>query len=175
METLDSYDFRPHQFVGEMYRKYQSKGYDSPSINGRIFELLIAETLAQADVTPFYYQANFQLVPNADFDILLYDPREPVILTMKTTLRERYKQADLEGLVLKQVYRHAKSYLITLSEGEADSVNSKIEKGDVTGLERCIIASSEEYSEFIDHLKNITFGVAELIQPVTKGTIIVGN
>lgn len=150
-------------------------GHDSPSINGRIFEFLIAETLAQADVTPFYYQANFQLVPNADFDILLYDPREPVILTMKTTLRERYKQADLEGLVLKQVYRHAKSYLITLSEGEADSVNSKIEKGDVTGLERCIIASSEKYSEFIDNLKNKDFVVAELIQPITKGTIIVGS
>lgn len=175
METVDSYDFRPHQFVDEMYRKYQLMGHDSPSINGRIFELLIAETLAQADVTPFYYQANFQLVPNADFDILLYDTREPIILTMKTTLRERYKQADLEGLVLKQVYRHAKSYLITLSEGEADSVNSKIDKGDVTGLEKCITASSEVYSEFIDSLKNITFSEAESIQPVTKGIIIIGD
>jgi len=40
-------------------------------------------------------------------------------LTIKTSLRERYKQADLEGLALKQVYRKSKTYLITLSGQES--------------------------------------------------------
>ena len=77
-------------------------------------------------------------VPNINFDFLLYS-REygPVVLSAKTSLRERYKQADLEGMMLRQVHRNAKTYLITLNSDEAKSVNSKISNGQVLGIEEC--------------------------------------
>ncbi len=37
---------------------------------------------------------HFERVPNADFDVVLYQSNSPVVLTMKTSLRERYKLND---------------------------------------------------------------------------------
>lgn len=135
-------------------------------MNGRIFEYLVCETLAHEGIIPFYYQARINLVPNADFDVALYHPRKPVVLTMKTSLRERYKQADLEGAALKQVYRRAKVYLITLSLGEADNVSKKIDAGDVLGLDACIVASQPLYTDFLESLKAYEFVPAKPLIPI---------
>lgn len=116
---------------------------------------------------PFYYQARFSLVPNADFDVVLYHPVRPVVLTMKVSLRERYKQADLEGVALRQVYRRARSYLITLSGEEAGGVTRKIQTGDVAGLDDCILANQERFSRLISGLARCKFSVAERVMPLS--------
>ncbi|MDE7137830.1 MAG: hypothetical protein K2O29_05155 [Ruminococcus sp.] len=44
-------------------------------------------------------------MPNVDFDIILYTQEQyPIALSLKTSVRERYKQADLEGVALKNMY-----------------------------------------------------------------------
>ncbi len=158
----------PHTFIQDAYGLYRSEHRDrnNPSTNGRIFEYLVCETLAREGISPFYYQAKFERVPNADFDVALYNPKRPVVLTMKTSLRERYKQADLEGSALRQVYRNAENYLITLSEKEAMRIKNKIIKGDVAGLTECIIATKPEYDELLHKLKDYTFSVAEPVMPI---------
>ena len=156
----------PHKFIDSLYQKYKDLHKNNPNINGRIFELAICETLAHEGIMPFYYQANFERVPNADFDIVLYDAKRPVVLTMKVSLRERYKQADLEGLALRNVYRQAESYLITLEATEAPGVVSKIESGDVAGLDKCILANTEQYSELLKKLSGYRFSQAEKIMPI---------
>ena len=162
----------PHQFVKSIYDKY-SKNYESnSSINGKIFEYLICETLAQQKVTPFYYQATFEYVPNADFDILLYHPQKPVVLTMKVSLRERYEQAEFGGAKLKKAYREADSYLITLSEKEKNNVKNKIESGAVVGLTNVVLASSAEYDDLLDKLAKKEFYAAELINPLPQGKLL---
>ena len=136
-------------------------------MNGRIFEYMICETLAWKDLVPFYYQAKFSLIPNCEFDIVLYHERHPIILSVKTSLRERYKQADLEGLALKQVYRSAKQYLITLSETEAQNTQKKIESGDISGIEKVIIATNPEYDDLLDTLKKqYNFQEVKTIKPM---------
>lgn len=70
------------------------------------------------EIQPFYYQAKFHHVPPCKCDIVLYDDRRPVVLSVKVSLLERYKQADLEGIALRQVYRQARQYLITLNRQE---------------------------------------------------------
>ena len=149
---------------------YNSKYTSNPSINGRIFEYLIAETLVQEKIIPFYYQAKFLLVPNADFDIALYHPQNPVVLTMKTSLRERYKQADLEGMALRNVYRGCETYLITLSESESLNITGKIQDSSIGGLDGCIVASEPEYDEFLKGLQKKTFSVAEPIEPINSSS-----
>ncbi len=169
---MDSLTYKsPHEFIKTAYAEYLDKYGNNPSINGRVFEYLICETLAQAGITPFYYQAKFERVPNADFDVVLYCPKSPIVLTMKVSLRERYKQADLEGLALRQVYRSAKSYLITLSAGEAPNVVKKIEGGDVAGLDKCILANDPEYTNLIEELKMKKFCIAKAIIPISGAKI----
>jgi len=123
-------------------------------------------------VTPFYFQASMWLVSNSDFDVVLYDRKSPVVLSMKTSLRERYKQADLEGRQLKWVYSRAKVYLITLSEGEIPRVKQKIADGDVNGLDDCILASSQEFSDLIEGLSSRQFSLAEPIEPIERGQVV---
>lgn len=84
--------------------------------NGSILEYLVMVCLYSKKILPFYIQAKVSFVPNATYDIVLYNSDGyPITLSIKTSLRERYKQADLEGLALKNVHRRAKNYLITLS------------------------------------------------------------
>ena len=150
----------PQHFIKISYNFYKNSFPNNPSINGRFFEYLICEILAQEDICPFYCQAVFERVPNAEFDIVLYHPNNPVVLTMKTSLRERYKQADLEGIALKQVYRKSAVYLITLAAEETKKVNEKIKRGDISGLDKCLFA------KFIKELKFRKFKKVESILPL---------
>jgi hypothetical protein len=71
-------------------------------------------------------------------------------LSTKTTLRERYKQADLEAFALKNVHRRAKSYLVNISEDENRNLQQKIVTGDMMGLDVSIFAfSSCGFDSFI--------------------------
>jgi len=156
----------PHEFIASAYEVYLRDYPDNPSTNGRIFEYLICETLARKRIFPFYYQARFKHVPNADFDVVLYNEIAPIVLTMKVSLRERYKQADLEGLALRNVYRQAQSHLITLSENEVPGVTKKIKSGHVSGLNTCILASTPEYTDFLNELAQQKYKEAEPIMPI---------
>ena len=156
-----------NDFVLEVWKVYQDDHDQKPSITGKVFEYLIAHVLYSFDVAPLYYQARFHFVPNADFDFVLYDPRRPIVLTLKTTLRERYKQADLEGLALKQVYRNASCILITLSN-EGDQVARKIKSLDVTGLDRVVVIKkgSRDLDDLIRDIKTRPFSKPKSINPM---------
>jgi len=170
-ELLGDLEFEiPHQFMKQVWDNYELKYPGSASnINGRLFELVVAECLAQKKVIPFYDQASLGLIPNSCFDILLYDKRRPVALSMKTSLRERYKQAALEGFQLKQVYNSAQVYLITLDEKEGKNVKKKISNDDIVGLDDCILATSQEFSDLINKLAEEDFSLAKPINPIEKG------
>ena len=170
LEALDHYG-RPHEFVRDGYKEYLRQNSSNPSVNGKIFEWLICETLMREGATPFYYQARFEHVPNADFDIVLYNPKRPVVLSCKTSLRERYKQADLEGMALGQVYRNAECHLITRDRCEADRVTVKIRNGDVAGLTACHVADTEEFTELVENLSKRDFVRASEIMPI-KGQFV---
>jgi hypothetical protein len=140
--------------------------------NGAIFEYLVIVCLYSKGILPFYIQAKVGFVPNATYDIILYTSEGyPITLSIKTSLRERYKQADLEGLALKNVHRRAKNYLITLSAKEYEGVKRKIQKGDVAGLDKIILADNKEFDNLLNELSQMNFVKSETIE-VIKGKII---
>ncbi|MCL1967328.1 MAG: hypothetical protein FWF67_05550 [Fibromonadales bacterium] len=116
-----------------------------------------------------FLQAQVAFVPNVNFDVLLYSDRRPIGLSLKTSLRERYKQADLEALALKNVYRKAENYLITLGEGEAKALKDKVENGTLLGLDNVIIATDSEFDKLIDKLSKIKFIKPEKIDIIEDG------
>lgn len=149
---MESYG-SPHIFIGHAYNRCKKTYKSNSSVNGAVFEHLICEALNHEGIRPFYCHARFAQVPITDFDVVCYDPTSPVVLSMKVSLRKRWKQADLEGMALRQVYRRAESYLITLSKNEASSVKSKIENGTVSGLNACVSADTEEFTLLLTKLK----------------------
>lgn len=165
----------PHEYVTKYYNEYHLKHKDSDvSLNGKIFELIIATLFLREGLFPIYLQAKVAFVPNADYDLVMYSNAEnPYAFSLKTSLRERYKQADLEAIALKYVHRRAKCYLITMSKDEADSVKRKIQSGDVIGLDEVIVASEPEFDNLINTLKSEEFkeaGTKEIITSQMKVT-----
>lgn len=160
------------EFIKISWKKIEENNNLTKTYRGIIFEYLIACCLYSKKILPFYRQAKIGFVPNATYDIVLYNSLGyPITLSLKTSLRERYKQADLEGIALKNVHRRAKNYLITLDEREYKGVKTKIEKGDVVGLDKIILADTQEFDELLEELAKMTFSKAEVIEIIT-GKII---
>lgn len=166
LSSMESYT-SPHLFISDAYSSYERQPGGSQSINGSVFEHLVCETMTRAGIRPFYCQAQFALVPNTNFDVVCYDPTSPVALSMKVSLRERWKQADLEGMALRQVYRRAKNYLITLDKKKANNIKRKIRDGTVGGLNACICADTGEYEDLLEELKQRKFIEGREIMPIT--------
>ena len=155
----------PHEFVKSSYDCYESNYPSNVSINGRIFEFLICEVLLQNGISPIYFQAKFAFIPNIDFDLICYDDKNPVSLSVKTSLRERYKQADLEAMALRQVYRNAECYLLVRTD-EYAGVRSKIQNGELFGLTDCMRADSPDFDDLVFSLKRRKFSIAKPITPI---------
>ncbi len=142
-------------------------------INGKIFEYIIATLLIRENIFPIFIEAKVAFVPNIKYDLMLYSTDGgPISLSAKTSFRERYKQADLEAISLKYVHRKSLSYLITLSEEDAISVNKKQKQGDVIGLDRAICATTPEFDKLISELKTYNLTEAPNINVITSSQII---
>lgn len=163
-------DYRyPHEYVNYYWDKYQHYPEKNNSIGGGYFEFIIYTLLYKEGILPFYTQAKVAFVPNIEFDTILYSQENPICLSLKTSLRERYKQADLEAIALKYVHRKAKSFLLTLDEKEAKTTKSKIPEGLLIGLDDVIDCHTEQLDELLDILKSIKFCESKKID------VIVGN
>jgi hypothetical protein len=107
------------------------------SMRGRWLEWAVLVALKQQGITPAYWQAEFTKVPNAFNDVTLWSKEHgPVILSCKTSLRERYKQGDLEAAALKLHYPAGKFFLVTLDEDKKHvaRVRKKIADGEIIAL-----------------------------------------
>src|SRR5690606_3691937 len=128
------------------------------NLNGKVFEYVLASLCIREGILPIYMSAKVAFVPNVIYDLMFYTKeRGPICWSVKTSLRERYKQADLESIALKYVHRKALSYLITLNESEAKSVKNKIKSGDVIGLDNVVVATNPEFDELVKDLKTFKF------------------
>lgn len=163
----------PSEYVNECWRKYQACPDKNNSINGTIFEYIIETALYNKGILPMFTQASMAFVPNANFDILLYTSENfPIGLSLKTSLRERYKQADLEAIALKYVHRRALNYLITFSDDEADGVKDKIKDGTLLGINKVVTADTTEFDELCEELLGYTFIEPGKIDIITSGCVI---
>lgn len=123
--------------------------------SGSALETLIALTLIKEEIRPFYTQAEVAFVHNAKYDIFLYGmDRTLVTLSLKTSFRERWKQADLEAFALAQVYKKCLSMCATFDSKEAQVIKRKILTGTVFGLHHCFdLTSKSEVDQMLSMLK----------------------
>ena len=142
-------------------------------MNGKVFEYILATLCVRENILPIYMSAKVAFVPNVIYDLMFYtDERGPICWSVKTSLRERYKQADLEAIALKYVHRKALSYLITLETNEAKRIKHKIKGGDVIGIDDVIVATSDEFNELIQELKDFEFSNPPTVKVIESNQII---
>jgi hypothetical protein len=170
--TLEHFSYdKPSNLVEQFWSKYQKTA--GKTVPGQVFELVISIVLIREGLIPFYRSAQVSFVPNVLFDFLLYTKNHgPLVLSAKTSLRERYKQADLEGQAIKAVYRRSKSHLITLDTKESEVVSRKIQMGNVLGLDSSIVATSKDFDKLIEDLKGLELMEAPTFPTLQSGTLI---
>lgn len=148
---------KPSEYVDFIWKKAEEDSRLTRDVRGKFFELLIASCLIKNKVLPFFWQAQLEFVPLANFDLVIYtEERGPIVLSLKTSIRERYKQAEFEAQAMKNVHRRAKNFLVTIESDEAKSLMSKIDSGVLTGIDRVVVANEDSFDELLDFLKSLT-------------------
>ena len=164
---------KPSEYIQIYWEAYKNHPKKNNNLNGKIFEYILATLFVRENILPLYLSAKVAFVPNVVYDLMLYTTeRGPICLSAKTSLRERYKQADLEAIALKYVHRKALSYLITLEENEAKSVKEKIKSGDVIGLDDVIVATQPDFDELIFLLKKFELSEPPTVKVIESNQII---
>lgn len=164
---------KPSEYVKLFWEKYKLLVGKKPNLNGKMFEYILASLSIREGILPLYLSARVAFVPNVVYDLMFYTAeRGPICWSVKTSLRERYKQADLESIALKYVHRKALSYLITLDVGEAMGVKEKIKKGDVIGLDDVIIATNPEFDELVANLKSFIFEEPPTVKVIESNQVV---
>lgn len=159
----------PQEYVHKYWEALEKA--NQPNYHGNVFEYIISSLLYREGIKPFYTQAKVAFVPNVNYDALLYNQAAPVSLSLKTSLRERYKQADLEAVALRYIYRRAKSYLLTMDTREANVQKAKILSGDIMGLDEIIDCNTDDINRLIANLKGMQFTTSIKINTV-EGNLV---
>ena len=163
----------PTDYINTYWNAFKNHKESNNNLNGKIFEYVLATLFVREGLLPLYLSARVAFVPNVIYDLMFYTAeRGPICISAKTSLRERYKQADLEAIALKYVHRKALSYLVTLEENEARSVKAKIKSGDVIGLDNVVVATSQEFNDLIKELKTYQFSEPPTVKVIESNQVI---
>ena len=147
----------PSKYIDFIWKKAELDPRLTRDVMGKFFELLIATCLIRNKILPFFWQAQLEFVPLANFDLVVYtEERGPIVLSLKTSIRERYKQAEFEAQAMKDVHRRAKNFLVTMEKDEALSLQSKIDTGVLAGIDEAIVANENSFDRLIEFLKSLT-------------------
>lgn len=155
----------PSEFLNFYWNKYVDNYGSNNSLNGTVFENFVILALAREGIDNIYHQTELTYVPSAIFDVFLYNPEKPIALSIKTSLRERWKQADLEALAIKQVHKDADCFVLTLSDSEVLTRRSR--STNYAGLDGFILANTNEFDDFVNYLRNMQFDIAGF-SPIIK-------
>lgn len=159
----------PHETLKKFWEIFEQTNRNN-SLIGKMFEFIVCECLIQFGVGPLYFQSQFYNLEQDTYDLASWTEHGfPIIISCKTSLRERWKQAELEGRLLKLKYPNAESYLITLHTDEANRLRKGIEKGEVTGIDKIYLGDEPEFDDFIERMRGAGLREVKPILPL-KGT-----
>lgn len=122
-------------------------------IRGKINEYLILLYFQNQGIIHLYPQAYLFFIPDIKFDLVLFTKNKRIIaFNFKTCLRDRYKQAMVEGQQLKKLDTRFEFYLLTNNEPETQRLNHKINQGKVQGINQVINLFSNSANNFLQNL-----------------------
>ena len=170
IEKIEVYGLLPHQFVEFMEDAWDSLNpKPDRGVHGTYFEYVIGETLAQRGVRYLYHQAIVRHVPLAVFDWFLYHEMSPVSISCKVSARERWKQAAMEAMALKQVYKQSVNYLVTIERLAKADEKLKLSP---YALDQYVIANKPEYDDMVDEIVQRSYMEAVDVSPIFSGKLV---
>lgn len=167
---------KPSEYISTYWDAYKNKIKSNNAVNGSIFELIIDTLFVRENLLPMYLHAKVAFIPNVEYDLVLYNKEiGPISISLKTSLRERKKQADLEAIALKYVHRKSKCFLISMESQEVDTAKTDLKNGALLGLDNVIQANSSEFDEFINELKKYNYSIAGNVEIISSNQVVTSN
>lgn len=169
-------ELAPSELVCSIFKKMRKEGPGSANWNGFLFEALIHRLLLESGINQkcILVNAKLALIEDTKYDIVLCGQKTlsgkqfPVCLSLKTSLRERYKQAEREGMIAKQVHRGSFTALLTMEEKIPETLY---------GLDRvvgCCIPG--DLADLVSEIKSMNLVTFDKIRPIgcliTKGETV---
>jgi hypothetical protein len=119
------------------------------SLRGHVFQRLVAESLRRSGVAPVYTEAYVTFVPVARFDIIIPTREQGIVnLSVKTTMRERWKQAEFEGVALKRVHRRSRVYVVNYDVRETNARRERI--NECEAIDDFILCQSTDFDLLVE-------------------------
>lgn len=161
------------EFIATCWDKFDNEARD---LRGNLFEITLAMLFLHKGLIPFTMQAQLKLIPNVNYDFLFFtqDDRHPIVISAKTSLRERYKQAELEALAIRNVFQKSESHLVSLDEKEVEKRKQDIKNGNIIYLNSIVHARSQEFDELITRLEEENFQAQTHIQILDEKQVFIG-
>ena len=151
--TLETFPYKSPSLYNDKIWKLFDSAISDNSARGSAFEFLIAFTLLRENISPFYYQVEFSNIAWAEFDLLIYTEEVgPIVFSCKTSLRERWKQAEFEAQLLKRDFPKSRSFLITMDPKESTVANN----GPKSGLEKVMRSNQPAFDRILEEVKSYT-------------------
>lgn len=164
----------PSGFIKKYWTIYQENFESNQNINGKVFEELISICLIRQGVLPFYMQAKVAFIPYVNYDFIIYTSEMgPISLSAKTSLRERWKQADLEAIALKYIHRKSESYVITMDEEAVK--RRRVDSSQALGIDSFILAKTDEFDQMIDKINSQKCILSPKVEVVNSNIVITSS
>ena len=144
--------FRENWSNWESYAKGRTVNNNTP---GKVFEKLFEIYCFLLNYEIIAQDESFKDVPLVKPDFVLKNKDDKYLfLSLKTSLRERWKQADWEAIYFKEYYPTTLCILVTFHEREEKSLQSKIEKNLLKGLDDSCLATSDKFDKILTNFFN---------------------
>ena len=104
----------PSRFMESAYAKFST---GMPRHNGKLFEGLFLAILGRSGLSHVILDAEYSCLPYSTIDIAIYNENNsPALISLKSSLRERWKQSDLEFSRIKSLNPRATCAIATLED-----------------------------------------------------------
>jgi len=104
----------PSRFMESAYAKLST---GMARHNGKLFEGLFLAILGRAGIAHVILDAEYGCLPYSTIDVAIYyEKKVPVLISLKSSLRERWKQSDLEFSRIKSLNPGAICAIATLED-----------------------------------------------------------
>ncbi|PEH36354.1 hypothetical protein [New Jersey aster yellows phytoplasma] len=157
-KPFNEYMIKTHKLLNEYLNNKQHNSQSQKVIRGKINEYLILLYFQNKGIINLYPQAYLFFIPDIKFDLVLFTETKRIMaFNFKTCLRDRYKQAMVEGQQLKKLDTRFEFYLLTNNETETQRLNNKINQGKVQGINQVINLFSNSANNFLQNLITAKF------------------
>ena len=144
----DANDFFQHYW--NKFEIYKIGKIINNQLPGDAFEIIIGFILDYEKIKIYSMDENVEGVSLVKPDFTIRDKRKNIFISCKTSIRERWKQADWESIRYKKKFPDAKCFVITNHKKEAESLKKKLNEIDI---DKVFYSGSNEINDFVKQLK----------------------